>query len=188
MQQAEKATLSQYLFSRNNSSVTEARNCFQLYVKWLPCYNGHEWDIVEGIDSQDIVYFITSDEEYTMKSDRRRKGFAWLGLVIMLLAILTTTVGCLYPLPFSDPLFDMVLENQTDQTLTIYAGGIAPVGNVSPGQQIILKDRDSNRSEFPIIAKNAEGEVVFSYIYTYKDLQKIDERTYKAVIPPLEIQ
>ena len=104
-------------------------------------------------------------------------------------------VGC--GCPVGSPLIDIIIENQTDQVLTIYyAGGGSPLGDIAPGEQVTIK-RDMNLGEYPITAKNAQGEIVFSETYTFMlddkyHLQETDEvhegvvKVYKAVIPPLQ--
>lgn len=115
---------------------------------------------------------------------RQRKAFAYLGLVIVLLVILISAIGC----TCGQPIVEIIIENQADQVLTIYyAGGGTPLGNIASGEQVTIK-RNADIGKFPIQARNAQGEIVFSRVYTLNNLQKIDERTYKAVIPPLQNQ
>lgn len=115
-----------------------------------------------------------------MKSDKRIKTVL-LSLILILIGLLAVSSGCV-----GSPIFDLVIENQTDQVLTIYMySDTHPVGKVEPGKTIITQI-EGNRGEYPIKAKNVAGEVVFSETYSFKtNLQRIDGRVYKAVIPPL---
>jgi len=84
----------------------------------------------------------------------------------------------------------------TDQVLTIYySSGGSSLGEIAPGEQVTTK-HDMNLGEYPITAKNAQGEIVFSETYTFMPEDKyhlieLDVRhegvvkVYKAVIPPL---
>ena len=114
----------------------------------------------------------------------------WFAIMAVLLSLLIILTGC----TCAEPLVDIVIENQTDQVLTIYyAGGGAPLGDIAPGEQITIK-RDMNIGEYPITAKNRQGKVVFSQVYSFTtNLERIDGkgaspygRIYKGVIPPLE--
>lgn len=116
------------------------------------------------------------------KQGRRNRVFllSWAFILASMLIVLSGgTCG--------EPLVDIVIENQTDQVLTIYyAGGGTPLGDIAPGEQITIR-RDWNIAQYPITAKNAQGEVVFSQVYSFTtNLQRIDGRIYKAVIPPLQ--
>jgi len=114
--------------------------------------------------------------------DVRRKSLLWLSSIIMLIVMLLTTVGC----TCGSRLFDMVIENQTNQILTIYSGEWR-VGDVEPDKQIVIEDLVIDFGKYPITAKNTEGEIVFSEIYSFTtNLERLDSRTYKAVIPPLQ--
>ena len=85
------------------------------------------------------------------------------------------------------PIFDLMIENQTDQILTIYMySDTHPIGKAEPGKTVTTQI-EGNRGAYPIKAKNAQGEVVFSETYSFKtNLQRVDTRVYKAVIPPLQ--
>jgi hypothetical protein len=109
----------------------------------------------------------------------------------MLLVILVASVAC-----WGSPSFKLIVENQTEYTLTIYVNDYK-MGNVSPGTQISDSPFGIDTGAFHIKAKNTKGEIVFSETYTFKSKDKyrlieIDEKhkgvtkVYKAVIPPLE--
>ena len=112
-----------------------------------------------------------------MKSYRRRNSFAWFSLILMLVVILTASVAC-----WGDPSFKLILENRSEYDLTIYVND-NKVGNVSPGEQIT--DRiPITITKFHIEAKNPQGEIVFSETLTREQMQRIESRVYKVVIPP----
>ena len=86
--------------------------------------------------------------------------------------------------------FNIIIENQTDQVLTIYNESNYEIGSVEPGEQITMVNQGIDMGYYPIEAKNTEGEVVFLETFTFKTkdkyhLERIQERIYKAVIPPL---
>jgi hypothetical protein len=77
----------------------------------------------------------------------------------------------------------LIIENQTDEILIIYYQNDL-IGNVNPNETIQQKTLLEN-GKYPITAKNMNGDIVFSKEFTFKNLQKIDNGVYKAVIPPL---
>jgi hypothetical protein len=108
-----------------------------------------------------------------------------LMVVPLPLAILLVSSGCapVEPAVYGVPSFDIVVENQTDQVLTIYEERFSR-GEVAPKGQIAF---EGVGGEWLITAENAHGEEVFSEVFTFKtNLIQIDRRTYKAVIPPLK--
>lgn len=106
-----------------------------------------------------------------------RRAVLRLGLIPML-AVIIVTAAC-----WGRHLADLSIENQTNQVLTIILDEMI-VGRVQPGA-VINNDFDIGFSEYLIEAKNAQGEIVFSQSYVFKDFQKIGDGTYKVVIPPL---
>ncbi len=117
----------------------------------------------------------------------RRNVIVRLGLTLMLAFMLGASAGCIYQ---GSPLMDLIIENQTKRVLKIAVNDY-PVGEVQPSAQITRKNVDMNMGEYVVEAKNAQGEVVFSETYTFNPndkhhLQKMGDRVYKAVIPPLE--
>ena len=126
-----------------------------------------------------------------MKRFRRRNNFVWLVLILtLLMSLMVNACGSDDSSEWTtvQPLMRLIIENQTDQVLTIYIENLN-LGNVEPGGNI-------TRDKFPMMehlikALNAQGEVIFSETYTFKTkdkyhLQETDEQVYKAVIPPLE--
>jgi len=85
-----------------------------------------------------------------------------------------------------EPFAPLRIENQTDQTLSIYVrwdGQAYYVGDVAAGAEI----KNSNRqilqfSSFPIEARDAQGNLVYSKTYTTVEL--IEKLDWKVVIPP----
>ncbi len=138
-----------------------------------------------------------------MRSYRRRRILLWLSSIIMLIVMLLNVVGCNCNNDTTsehlliEPAVDIVIENQTDQVLTIYVDSRGnPTGIVEPGKSVTT-GAGSNSGRYLITAKNAQGEIVFSETYTFMPedkyhLQKTDEvhkgvvAVYKAVIPPLQ--
>jgi hypothetical protein len=116
---------------------------------------------------------------------KRRNLLAWLGLM-MLTSMLLVPIGCINQ---GSPLMTLVIENQTEQELIIFMHN-ENIGEVKSGARITLTT-DLNMGEYPVEAKNAQGKIVFSETFTFMPddkyhLQKIEDRVYKAVIPPLE--
>jgi hypothetical protein len=108
---------------------------------------------------------------------QRRGVVLWLDLLLMLVVILTTFVAC-----WGSPTFKLIVENQTKYDLTIYVNNYE-IGTVGPGEEI--SDLwDMNVGKFRIEAKNAEGDTVFSKIFTFEQMQRIEnKRIWKVVIP-----
>jgi len=86
----------------------------------------------------------------------------------------------------------LIVENQTTQLLTIYLYDEKhKAGSVEPGGKLIIENQSLDSGRYPVIAKNIQGEIIFSETYTFMPndkyhLQEIEERVYKAVIPPLQ--
>ena len=103
--------------------------------------------------------------------------YCLLGIIILL--ILNTSC---------EPIAPLRVENQTDQTLSIYVRWHEEayyVGDVAPGEEIKnTNPRILHLGSFPIEAEDAQGNVVYSKTYTNLELRK--ELKWKVVIPPLE--
>lgn len=115
---------------------------------------------------------------------KRGKIGLYLGLVILLIAMLVVLGGCEGSLRV-----EVIIENQTEQILAIYKDGYK-LGDVQPGERISTFGT-INTGEWPIMAKNSKEKTVFSETYTHNPddpyhLQKIETGVYKAVIPPLQ--
>lgn len=107
-----------------------------------------------------------------------RTGALKLGLMLMLALVLAASVAC-----WGERIVDLIIENQTEQVLIVTLDG-GLVGEVLPGSRIIRKDLTMSLFEYLIEAKNTAGEIVFSQVFTFEDLQKVDARVYKFVISP----
>jgi len=101
--------------------------------------------------------------------------------LLNLLVLLVLNLSC-------EPMAPLRVENQTDETLSIYVkwqDEVYYVGDVAPGEEI---KNDNPRilefSSFPIEAKDAQGNVVYSRIYTMVEMT--EKLHYKVVIPPLQ--
>ena len=115
-----------------------------------------------------------------------KAGGFYVYSILMTTVMCGTLIGCVYQ---GSPLMTIIVENQTTQNLKLAVDDF-PVGEVQPGAQISRNDVDMDMGEYLIEAKNSQGEVIFSETYNFNPdekyhLQKVDSRTYKAVIPPL---
>ena len=105
------------------------------------------------------------------------------GLVLIIITILMISIACWgYP----KPSMQLIIENQTKQELTIYYGEVK-LGNVGSLETITGKNIDRLIGEYLIEAKNAQGVIVFSQIFTWETMQEMEGgEIYKIIIPPLE--
>lgn len=113
-------------------------------------------------------------------------------ILTMFPVILVALSGC-------TPMANLIIENQTDQVLTLYIKEwIGPEANfqandtnwnraegtIGPGEQLTT-DVIMDFGQYAIKAETIQGEIFFSEIYSLnKNLQKIESRVWKAVIPP----
>jgi hypothetical protein len=98
---------------------------------------------------------------------------------VMLLISLTMILAMLLPI-FTlacEPMAPLKVKNETDITLSIYVNiywgepETYFVGNVAPGKEIENKNLDViHFNPFPIIAKDAQGNVVYSDEYPVEQL------------------
>ena len=103
----------------------------------------------------------------------------------MLAGISGVAVGCTYiDGPIAHPVYDVILENQTDQVLSVYQSGYL-LGQVESGKTI-KAGWDTHSAFIEIEARSLTGELVFSQNYGSGNIRKIDERTYWGIIPPLQ--
>jgi len=80
------------------------------------------------------------------------------------------------------PEFYLIIENQTNQILTVYIENDL-YGNVNPNESV--KIQWLIQGKYSIQAINKQGETVFSKTFLFTELKKIDEKTYKVIIPPI---
>jgi hypothetical protein len=106
--------------------------------------------------------------------NRRRGVIVWLGWMVMLILVSVSFMGC-------EPSFDLVVENQTAQALTIYVND-GLLGNVEPGGEVTRYNTPGDISEFSIVAKSPQGETVFSKKFSRQQMQQVDSDTFKVVI------
>lgn len=112
----------------------------------------------------------------------------------MLVGVLVATIGCTCG-PVGSPIFGLIIENQTSQTLTVYVDSRGNASGIAQPRKAITTEINGNSGRYLITAKNAQGEIVFSETYTFMPddkyhLELIDGRVregvasvYKAVIP-----
>ncbi len=110
----------------------------------------------------------------------RRGVIVCLSLVLMLMVVSALSIACEF-------LFDMVIVNQTSQTLTIYLDGRL-LGTVVPSANVTATGLASNVNMFLVVAKSAQGETVFSKTLKMQEMLSIGKTkpVYKVVIPPQE--
>ena len=111
----------------------------------------------------------------------QRSIIKWLGLILVLVTVLVSSSAC-------EPYAPLRVQNQTDQTLSIYVVWLDKsyyVGDVAPGEEIQNENRNILQfSSFPIEAKDAQGNVVYSKTYTGLELRQ--KLHWTIVIPPLQ--
>jgi len=101
----------------------------------------------------------------------------FLILLLILAIILPTSIGC-----WGSPSFKLIVENQSEYDLTIYINGNA-IGKVSPNGQITKTGIPWDTGKYHVEAKNAQGTTIFSKTLTRAEMQRMDSRVYKVVIP-----
>jgi hypothetical protein len=108
----------------------------------------------------------------------RRVVIVCLSLMLTLMVVSASSIACEF-------LFDMVIENQTSQTLAIYLDGRL-LGTVVPSANVTATGLPSTVNMFLVVAKSAQGETVFSKTLSRQQMQSIGKTrpVYKVVIPP----
>jgi len=108
----------------------------------------------------------------------RRVVIVCLSLVLMLMVVSASSMACEF-------LYDVVIVNQTSQTLTVYVDDVL-LGTVVPSENITATDLPSNAGPLSIVAKSAQGETVFSKTLSRQQMESIGRTrpVYKVVIPP----
>jgi hypothetical protein len=110
---------------------------------------------------------------------QKRRAVLCLVSILILISVLLVSTSC--PISW---LFKLIVENQTEYDLTISVNDYE-IGNVSPGEEI-SNSFSIDTGKFYIEAKNLQGETVFSKWLAFTQMQEIESRVYKVVIPPLE--
>jgi hypothetical protein len=91
-----------------------------------------------------------------------KRKFRLIGLIICLINISVSLLAC-------DPPAPIRVENQTNQTLTIFVNNIQ-IGDVKPSSELKIETLTDIYSTYSIDAKNAEAATVFSQKYTHDEL------------------
>lgn len=108
-------------------------------------------------------------------------GVTTIGVISILLlsaTLLSAFGACFLP---SEPMLTIQVHNQMDKTLRIFLDGETFVGDAIPDGQLKFKTIGI-LSSYRVVAKDLNGNVVFSARFTQEDLKR--KRTYKIVIPP----
>jgi hypothetical protein len=111
-----------------------------------------------------------------MSNSKITRFFLKIGIIDILLAISLLATGC-------EPFIDVIIENQTHQTLIIFVND-KDVGPIGSGNQTTLKDQ-APTIIFRIIAKDMQGNTIFSEKLTPMDMQHLGRNTnerYKVTI------
>jgi hypothetical protein len=111
----------------------------------------------------------------------QKKRFIFLAAIIVLIAFVGMGASSC-PGMFGDPMHYLVIENQTQQTLTICYESVE-IGTSMPGGNVTIPTGVSIRAGI-IVAKNSQGELVFLRYYTPENYKSLGHYYYKAVIPP----
>ncbi|MBM2832779.1 MAG: hypothetical protein HW414_1831 [Dehalococcoidia bacterium] len=96
-----------------------------------------------------------------------------IAVILALLLLTTASLAC-------EVNVDLAIENQTEEVLTIYWLD-NKLGSVEPGRQIVKRGIPSNIGRQLIVAKNAQGETVFSKKLLFLEMERTDNG-YKVVI------
>jgi len=99
-------------------------------------------------------------------------------LSLLFFVILTSAVGAC--IPVIEPALDITVHNQTNETLQIFFGA-ADIGQVAPGSNIKFTT-GANLPFYDIIAKDTNGNIVYSVNFTQDDLK--GKRRYDVYFPP----
>ncbi|MFC2021808.1 hypothetical protein ACFLTR_01145 [Chloroflexota bacterium] len=100
-----------------------------------------------------------------------------LSLMLVLVMLSLIVSAC-----WADPMAPLCIHNQTNQTLSIFIHEILE-GEVAPGAKLKVEGMPDIYWDYPIEAKNPQGEVVFSRVFKWEELH---DMKWKVVIPPLE--
>ena len=112
--------------------------------------------------------------------ERGRSNSALLFTLALLILVMLPILVMLTMGTACEPDVPLEIENQTDMALTIYLKDNEK-GTVGPKSTEKIKRIPGTLGEWQIVAKNSQGEVVFSKIFTATELHELD---YKVVIPP----
>ena len=96
-------------------------------------------------------------------------------LLIFLVAVSSVFMAC-------EPIIDISIHNQTDETLKIFTGDTL-IGNALPGGEIVWEIARIFL-HYNVTAKDMDGNVLFTANFTRDDLK--GKKTYDVYFPPLE--
>ncbi len=97
-------------------------------------------------------------------------------LLIFLVAISSVFMAC-------EPLIDIRIHNQTDETLQIFIDSEVFIGNALPGGEVVW-EIERIQPTYNITAKDMDGNALFTANFTRDDLK--GKKTYDVYFPPLE--
>lgn len=98
-------------------------------------------------------------------------------MVILSVALSLALVAC-------EPLVTIRVQNQTTEILKIFNDGEVFVGNASPGEEVKFQI-ESIYPKYKIIAKDIDGNIVYSTSFTREDVS--GNRTYTVIIQGIGI-
>ncbi len=107
-------------------------------------------------------------------------AFVVLANIFLLVSLTALILNC--PIPNMLREMELIIDNQSDQNLTIYLDGVE-LGNVSSGETIASEALFDDRGRYTITALNNEGEIVFAKRFTHETLIHLNNWDRKAVIP-----
>lgn len=87
-------------------------------------------------------------------------------MVVLLISLTFVSNACF------DPLDPTVIENKTNQNLSIFLND-EHIGDVAPGRQIRNKTLLFGYAKYVVQAKNDRGEIVYSKVFTYEEMKQI---------------
>ena len=110
----------------------------------------------------------------------RKKCVILLGIALLIFLVTVSSV-----LMACEPSIDIIIHNQTDETLQIYSsiGGDVFIGDALPQGEVVWTV-ERILPHYTITAKDMDGDVVYTIDFTRDDLK--GKETYDVYFPPLE--
>jgi hypothetical protein len=102
--------------------------------------------------------------------------------VLALFSFIALCCSIVILLPSCEPRVTIYVENQTTEVLSIYESDLL-TGTAGPGETVKFRHL-AIYPTYEIIAKDSEGNTVYSTTFTREDLS--GKKTYRVVIPPKE--
>ncbi|MFC1989287.1 hypothetical protein ACFLVW_01790 [Chloroflexota bacterium] len=109
----------------------------------------------------------------------KRCSLSILGFLVLLLVIGIFASGC-------EPMLYITVHNQTDKTLQIFFDGETFIDNAAPREEVTSKI-DGIYPKYKIVAKDMDGNVVYSVTFTQDDLKGKNYK-YDVYFPPKETE